>query len=141
MAVQRIHGDLHLGQTLRARTGWLFIDFEGEPAVPLAERNTPHSTLQDVAGMLRSFDYAAQQLLVERPVGRSIEARVSGWARSSRDAFCDGYGEVLDDPRDQAALLRALELHRAVYEVGYELANRPDWVAVPMRSIARLLVD
>ncbi|QFZ21699.1 maltokinase N-terminal cap-like domain-containing protein [Saccharothrix syringae] len=126
--LQRVHGDLHLGQALRSGGGWTIIDFEGEPGQPLAERNAPRHPLQDVATMLRSFDYAAHHGTAD-----------PDWARRVRDAFCDGYAGVLADPRDQPALLHALELDKAVYEVAYERANRPDWTAIPLGAVSRLL--
>ncbi|MEV7285189.1 maltokinase [Streptomyces sp. NPDC093252] len=129
--VQRIHGDLHLGQVLRAGREWFVIDFEGEPSRPLAERRSPHSPVRDIAGMLRSFDYAARQRRPWRPE----------WARRCREAFCAGYASGSGwDPRHQHALLRAYETDRAVYEVLYEARHRPDWLAVPMAAIERLAV-
>lgn len=127
---QRVHGDLHLGQTLRTPDGeWSLIDFEGEPARPLTERRRPQPAVRDVAGMLRSFDYAA----------RSHQPWNPGWAERSRSAFCDGYAEATGaDPREDAALLRAYETDKAVYEVLYEARNRPDWLPVPMAAIHRL---
>ncbi len=140
--LQPVHGDLHLGQVLRTVTGWLVLDFEGEPAASLAERSRLRSPLRDVAGMLRSFDYAAHQLLVGRPDDEAERERADAWARHNRTAFCDGYAKSAGrDPRDDAVLLRGLELDKAVYEVAYEHANRPDWVDVPLGSIARILEE
>ncbi|GAB7104566.1 phosphotransferase [Streptomyces phaeofaciens JCM 4814] len=127
---QRVHGDLHLGQCLRAPTGeWSLIDFEGEPARPLAERRMPQPAVRDVAGMLRSFDYAA----------RSADPPAPGWAHTCRAAYCSGYAEVSGaDPRTDPVLLRALETDKAVYEVVYEARHRPDWLPVPLSAIHRL---
>ncbi|GAV40732.1 maltokinase N-terminal cap-like domain-containing protein [Streptomyces acidiscabies] len=127
---QRIHGDLHLGQCLRTPTGdWLLIDFEGEPARPLAERRMPQPAVRDVAGMLRSFDYAAH----------STEPPVPQWAAACRAAYCSGYAEVTGvDPRTDPVLLRAYETDKAIYEVVYEARHRPDWLPVPLSAIRRL---
>ncbi|MFD9443777.1 maltokinase [Streptomyces sp. NPDC060006] len=126
---QRIHGDLHLGQVLRAGERWFVIDFEGEPARPIAERRQLQSPVRDVAGMLRSFDYAARSRRPWRPE----------WARRCRDAYCAGYAaQARWDPRAQPELLRAYETDRAVYEALYEARHRPDWLPVPMAAIARL---
>ncbi|MEV4334804.1 phosphotransferase [Streptomyces sp. NPDC049597] len=130
-AAQRVHGDLHLGQILRGpvATPWSVIDFEGEPARPLSERCRPQPAVRDVAGMLRSFDYAAR---THRPWNPA-------WAEACRDAYCTGYAEACgSDPRAEPELLRAYETDKAVYEVVYEARHRPDWLPVPMAAIDRL---
>jgi trehalose synthase-fused probable maltokinase len=127
-AISRVHGDYHLGQLLAMDRGFAVTDFEGEPARPLAERRQPSSPLRDVAGMLRSLDYAART--VERG-GSPFETE--SWLRDARTAFLGAYGGSGESP-----LLRALELEKACYEVRYEANNRPDWVWLPLQALERL---
>lgn len=137
-AVQRVHGDLHLGQTLRTVDGWKVFDFEGEPAKPLAERTRPDSPLRDVAGMLRSFDYAPRSVLMQ--VGdESAEARSRAfdWSVRNSEAFLTGYG-IGADP-DAYVLLRCYQIDKAAYEVAYETQRRPAWVGIPADALGRLL--
>jgi len=125
---QRVHGDFHLGQTLHTPSGWKIIDFEGEPAKTMAERRALDSVWRDVAGMLRSFDYAAASV----PGPRS-----EAWAAACRTAFLRGY-TVAELGATEASLLRAYEADKAIYEVVYEMRNRPDWIRIPLRAVADL---
>lgn len=129
--VSRIHGDYHLGQLLaRSDGGFSVIDFEGEPARPLEERRLPSSPLRDVAGMLRSLDYAA------RTAARDSTLDAGAWLPAAREAFLDGYGRV---GSSGASLLEAFELEKACYEVRYEASNRPGWLWLPLAAVERLV--
>jgi maltokinase len=138
--VIRTHGDYHLGQVMRADRGWVILDFEGEPLRPLPERRQKRSPLRDVAGMLRSFSYvaAAGEILGTRTMPDDWESR-------ARAAFLEGYFREVDPallPPGQEStqkLLSVFELEKAVYELNYEINNRPDWVGIPVASIRRLL--
>jgi maltose alpha-D-glucosyltransferase/alpha-amylase len=147
----RHHGDYHLGQVLRTHDGrWMIIDFEGEPARPLEDRRAPSSPLRDVAGMLRSFAYAAATgAMAAGGLGRDpvVETRAARWERDARAAFLAGYLEapataltpVPVGDRDYVdGLVTLFEIEKVFYELAYELDNRPDWVWIPLRGIAKL---
>jgi maltose alpha-D-glucosyltransferase/alpha-amylase len=146
----RVHGDYHLGQVLKTADGFVIIDFEGEPARPLAERRRRQAALRDVAGMLRSLDYAAHAVGREAPeVERAARlVALTVWEDRARRAFLTGYRAAVSAsavplvPAAEPALLRAcaaFELEKACYELLYELNNRPDWVAIPLAGITRIL--
>jgi maltokinase len=137
LEVQRIHGDYHLGQVMRTQTGWVLLDFEGEPAVPLEQRRARYPALRDVAGMLRSLDYAARVQLAGSEDNAQVSAAARDWARRNQAAFCAGYARAGGaDPGKHGILVRALTLDKAVYEVIYEARNRPSWMSIPLGSIA-----
>ncbi|MDG4859458.1 phosphotransferase, partial [Streptomyces sp. T-3] len=151
LRTQRVHGDLHLGQVLRAKDGWVLIDFEGEPGKPQAERRRLQPALRDVAAMLRSFDYAAHHALAgvlglapgeQSPSdlrGTRLARRASAWAVHSRRAYCSGYTSAGGaDPTGEPVLLRAFEADKAVYEALYEAHNRPEWLPIPLAAVRRL---
>jgi trehalose synthase-fused probable maltokinase len=138
--VIRTHGDYHLGQTLHTPRGWVVIDFEGEPARPLPERRQKRSPLRDVAGMLRSFAYVTSATEILR--GRRAPGK---FEEQARERFLVQYFAHVDAtllPAGEAAamnLLSIYELEKAIYELQYELDNRPDWVSIPVAGISRLL--
>lgn len=137
--LQRIHGDLHLGQVLRTLDGWKIIDFEGEPAKPLAFRRGLHSPLKDIAGMLRSFDYAARGQTINPRTDAQHRYRATEWAARNRASFCDGYAAAAgSDPRHADSMLRAFELDKAIYEVVYEHGHRPLWEDIPLQAVVAL---
>jgi len=143
VAVQRIHGDYHLAQVLSTDGGWIVLDFEGEPSVPLARRRAFAPALRDVAGMLRSFDYAARHEALRHPDDQRLAEVASAWVSRCQDAFCSGYAQIMgSDPRtggqlgSRSPLLRALILNKAVYEAVYEARHRPDWLPIPLAAIA-----
>ncbi|MCL2595960.1 MAG: aminoglycoside phosphotransferase, partial [Promicromonosporaceae bacterium] len=130
--LQHIHGDLHLGQTLLGADGWQVLDFEGEPQRPVAERTQPDLPLRDVAGMLRSFDYAAV-------VGDCPDP---AWVGEAQAAFLAAYRQASDMPNDHmsSAILNALVLDKSLYEVVYETRQRPHWVHIPLAAVEQILV-
>jgi len=153
--VIRVHGDLHLAQALRLRRGWVVIDFEGEPARPLAERRAPSSPLRDVAGMLRSFHYAARVALddaepldPEGDAGHDPELLLlaAAWEERATDAFLTGYASIDGvhsllprDRRSRDALLTVFEMDKAIYELAYETGHRPHMTHIPRSAVHDLL--
>jgi maltokinase len=144
-SAQRIHGDLHLGQTLRTSLGWKLVDFEGEPAKGLAERQLPDSRWRDIAGMLRSFDYAASTVArdldaIDEDEAGQIAYRAQEWVERNASAFLAGYVEQRDAPltSDELTLVTAYLADKAVYETVYEARNRPAWQAIPLGALHRL---
>jgi len=142
VAVQRIHGDFHLGQTLRTTAGWKIIDFEGEPSQPLEDRIRLDSPLRDLAGMLRSLDYVAHSIpaltgVISLDPSVDEAALADDWVRRNQIAFLFGYG--FDRAEPMVTLLRAYEIDKAVYEVAYEADHRPDWMGIPLRALKGLI--
>jgi maltose alpha-D-glucosyltransferase/alpha-amylase len=150
MSKIRIHGDYHLGQVLYTGKDFVILDFEGEPARPLSERKLKRCALRDVAGMMRSFQYAAYSALWQ-PSTRAedvpfLERWADIWYREASDIFLKTYLETSQGavfvPRTQddlEVLLEAYLLDKAVYEVAYELNNRPEWAVIPVRGIRQIL--
>jgi maltose alpha-D-glucosyltransferase/alpha-amylase len=147
----RVHGDYHLGQVIRVGQDFVILDFEGEPTRSLAERRAMHSPGKDVAGMLRSFSYAARFALQDNASrGAGQPVRLEPWARlweyTMSEVFLEAYQRVVgqskllpSDPRERGQLLDALLLDKALYELSYELGNRPAWVGVPLEGIVGVL--
>ena len=142
----RVHGDYHLGQVLYTGADFMIIDFEGEPARPLADRRRKRSPLRDVAGMLRSFSYAAESALRQEMQADTLALAAELWVYWASVSFLHGYfeasaeAELLPrDPNELQLLLDIFLLEKAIYELGYEINNRPDWVDIPLRGIRRLI--
>jgi maltose alpha-D-glucosyltransferase/alpha-amylase len=150
----RVHGDFHLGQVLWTGSDFVFIDFEGEPARSVGERRIKRSPLVDVAGMLRSFDYAAEQA-TRSPSSIKLTSDATvlapwarAWSRWVGAAFLAEYlavaavgGVLPGDAEEARTLLRALVLDKAMYEVRYEMDHRPDWLVTPIRGILDLIEE
>lgn len=152
-AKTRVHGDLHLGQVMTTPRGWMILDFEGEPLRSLEERRAKQSPLKDIAGMLRSFNYAAVAALFERSEPGSdtwaeLEPWSACWETLARERFLSAYltraheGRFLPPDRDALiALLAAFEMEKALYELAYEEGHRPGWVRIPQHGIRQALED
>lgn len=142
----RVHGDMHLGQVMRTDSGWYVLDFGGEPSRPVEERRMPTSPMKDVAGMLRSLHYATWTAAAEQEDAAVAGELAHEWEQRNRGAFVEGYlqaarraGGLLPEEEDNFGLvLKAFELDRGIYEIGYELAHRPEWVKIPMAAIQSL---
>lgn len=146
LLVTRYHGDYHLGQVLVSERGFLILDFEGEPLRSLEERRAHSSPLKDVAGMLRSLSYASQAALRAVQGGGALAAWAGAWESSAREAFLEGYGETTEGAAfiptgngRMESMLAVFELEKALYELNYELNNRPDWLPIPLAGIQRTL--
>ena len=145
-ALIRVHGDFHIGQVLRTDEAWYVVDFEGEPARAEHERVAPNSPLKDVAGMVRSFDYAAA--IAAREQDADVHHMARAWERHNRAQFLESYWDAIHGsalvPRthhDAVVLTQAFELDKALYEVAYERAHRPGWVDIPEAAVTRLRVQ
>ena len=144
----RVHGDYHLGQVLRVKNDYVILDFEGEPTKPLADRRIKHSPLKDVAGMLRSFSYAAYAALLNYAARRpeavdQLEPWARLWEQSTCAEFLRAYRETIapgnllpESPTEADSLLRAYLVDKALYELRYELDNRPNWVRIPLWGLS-----
>jgi maltokinase len=142
----RVHGDYHLGQVMRTDTGWYVLDFEGEPARPVAARTEPASPAKDITGMFRSFHYASRFATRQRgDLPRDLGVRARAWEDHNRKAFTEGYRSItgIDGllPAASDAVLVAYELDKALYELDYERAYRPDWVDIPTEAVIRILTE
>ena len=146
----RIHGDYHLGQLLYTGKDFVILDFEGEPARPLSERKLKRSALRDVAGMMRSFQYAAYSALWQPAMRKEdvpfLERWADLWYRHMGSVFLQSYLKTIgtaifipQNSEDLQIMLEAYLLDKAVYEIGYELNNRPGWVVIPVRGIKHIL--
>jgi len=147
----RYHGDYHLGQVLRVENDFVITDFEGEPARTVEERSRKHSPLRDVAGMLRSFSYvssvATNHTTIERPADRHrLGPLVQIWEQQTAEAFLKGYEDAIGDcpvwpaaPGAADRLIGFLVIEKALYELRYEMDNRPDWLSIPIFSLLRTL--
>ena len=152
----RYHGDYHMGQVLKTGPDFIILDFEGEPARTLEERRSKHSPLKDVAGLLRSFNYAAYAVLFEEwenttdPAQRAdLEGWAQEWEQVARQSFLDGYSEATARhtgpriiPADEKIFQQAVkifELEKAFYELNYEFNNRPTWVPIPAKGLQRII--
>jgi maltokinase len=144
----RIHGDFHLGQVMRTDAGWYILDFEGEPARPIEERRRPSSPLRDVAGILRSFHYAAAVAMREHGNDDDVHVEAVAWEGHNRQRFLEGYyategiDALLPSTHEERTLLLSMfELDKAVYEIAYEASHRPDWVGIPVSAVRRIVEE
>jgi len=149
----RIHGDYHLGQVLNTGKDFVILDFEGEPARPISERRLKHSPLKDVAGMIRSIHYVAYSYFMTRPKLQAeqmnlLESWIEPWYLYVSGVFFGAYMQTVNEskiiPRENGeleTLLQTFLLEKGIYELGYELNHRPDWITIPIRGIEYLLVS